>query len=52
MRAAPTEEDLARLALEGFVGEALTRLRSRDEAEDALRLLYRLHRELEVASCT
>ena len=54
VRAAPTEEDLARLALEGFVGEALTRLRSRDEAEaqDALRLLYRLHRELEVASCT
>jgi DNA repair exonuclease SbcCD nuclease subunit len=42
-----TEEDLARLRAEGFMAEALGRLReSADEAAaDAIRLLYRLQRE-------
>jgi len=41
---AATEEDLARLAPEGFVGAAVERLRSEDSpaARDALRLLHRL----------
>jgi DNA repair exonuclease SbcCD nuclease subunit len=42
-----TESDLARLSAEGFMSDALDRLReSGDEsAMDAIRLLYRLHRE-------
>ncbi len=41
---AATDEDLARLAPEGFVGAAVERLRSEDSAEarEALRLLHRL----------
>jgi DNA repair exonuclease SbcCD nuclease subunit len=42
-----TDADLARLRAEGFMAEALDRLReSPDEAAlDAIRLMYRLHRE-------
>jgi DNA repair exonuclease SbcCD nuclease subunit len=54
VRAAPTEEDLSRLSLEGFVGAALGALREDAslEAQDALRLLYRLYREVEGGACT
>jgi len=45
--AAPTEEDLQYLSLEGFVGTAVDLLRQDEsqESQDALRLLYRFHRE-------
>jgi DNA repair exonuclease SbcCD nuclease subunit len=42
-----TESDLARLSGEGFMAEALNRLRELPDASatDAIRLMYRLHRE-------
>jgi DNA repair exonuclease SbcCD nuclease subunit len=47
LRARTEESDLSRLRAEGLLGDALDRLReSGDEsAMDAIRLLYRLHRE-------
>ncbi len=46
--AAPTEEDLRDLKLEGFVGTAVEQLREdgSQEAQDALRLLYRFQVEV------
>jgi hypothetical protein len=48
----PTEPDLARLSAEGFMAEALGRLRNSPDpaAADAIRLLYRLQREAASAS--
>jgi len=43
----PTESDLSRLSAEGFLAEALARLRASSDgtATDAIRLMYRLQRE-------
>jgi hypothetical protein len=49
----PTAEDLDRLGADGYVGSAITHLRASgptEEAEDALRLLYRFVMEDERAS--
>jgi hypothetical protein len=42
-----TESDLTRLSAEGFMAEALSRLRKSEDvsATDAIRLMYRLQRE-------
>ncbi|MDW7710648.1 MAG: DNA repair exonuclease [Deferrisomatales bacterium] len=45
---APTEADIQALVLEGFVGDAVEQLRAEGsrESDDALRLLYRLRRDV------